>query len=133
MGIISFKPNSRHKLKMHLHSPFPTTLLIISLFSFISTSPTTVNYTDTSITPIPSSHYIRYLTLLAVGTRTYTCPPANSTSQSYTLQTFDYDMYDTSTDPNLTISLGKHVLLLENDAAGGRSVFYTATKTFTYW
>ena|ERR1700709_621125 len=92
----------------------------------------TIHYTDTPILPTPLSHYERYTTFLAVGTRTYLCP-TSAGNTTYTLQTFDYDMYDIETDPGLTTSLGKHVLLLENDAWGGHSVFYTATSIFTYW
>lgn len=91
-----------------------------------------IKFTDSLLAPVPADHYSRYVTFLAVGDRTYTCDPANKTS-TYSLKSFDYDMYDAELDPQRRFNLGKHVLMLQRDAQGGNSVFYTANNTFTYW
>ena len=89
-----------------------------------------LDFGDSLVAPTPPEHYVRYVTLLANGTRTYVCNP-NNASAPYILKAFDYDMYDVETDPDSTIVLGKHVLLPAKDTQGGNSVFYTATSTFT--
>ena len=91
-----------------------------------------ITFTDALVAPVPADHYVRYVTFLAVGDRTYTCDSKNFTS-SYTLKSFDYDMFDAETDSDRNFNLGKHVLLLQRDSEGGNSVFYTANNTFTYW
>lgn len=91
-----------------------------------------IMFADALVAPAPIDHYVRYVTFLAVGDRTYTCDPANETSL-YTLKSFDYDMFDAETDPDRKLNLGKHVLMLQRDSEGGFSVFYTANNTFTYW
>jgi hypothetical protein len=113
------------------HSPSLWRKLLLS-FCLIQTYIATINFTDTPILPTPLTHYERYVTFLAVGMRTYLCP-TTSNSTTYALQTLDHNIYDVEVDPYLTTSLGKHVPLLGTDAEGGRSVFYTAVNTFTYW
>lgn len=113
-----------------MHTFFKLLFLLLSLINASSAS--SINFTDSSIVPVPEAHYVRYVTFFATGTRTYVCDTQNATS-AYTLAAFDYDLYDAEMDPAYSIVRGKHVLLLERDADGGNSVFYTATNGFTYW
>jgi hypothetical protein len=95
-----------------------------------------INFTDLSLFPSypsPPSNYERYVTLLAVGWRNYTCSVPNATATpAYVLVSFDYDMFDLD-EAEGALPVGKHVLLRERDYAGANSVFYTGVKTFTFW
>ncbi len=106
----------------------PITQLVLGLLPLT----TNVPYTDSLVAPVPAEHYIRYVTFLATGTRTFTCDPLNLSS-TYKLASFDYDLYDAEKDPKRAFNLGKHVLMPTRDAGDGNSVFYTANGTFTYW
>jgi hypothetical protein len=108
----------------------PLVFLLSALLTI--TRVTALKFTDALVAPTPADRYQRFVTFLAVGTRTYVCDPANRTS-IYTLKSFNYDMYDAETDPGRKFNLGKHVLMLQKDVQGGNSVFYTANNTFTYW
>jgi len=105
-------------------------LLVLAIFSVKSVD--AIAFTDALVAPAPIERYVRYVTFLAVGDRTYTCN-AQSEAPVYTLKSFDYDMFDAETDPGRRFVLGKHVLMLQRDSEGGNSVFYTANNTFTYW
>ncbi|KAK7757593.1 hypothetical protein SLS62_000608 [Diatrype stigma] len=116
--------------KQSLYEMAPVAQLVLGLLSPLTS---TIPYTDSLVAPVPASHYVRYVTFLATGTRTFTCDPSNATSK-YTLASFDYDLYDAEADPSTRkLSLGKHVLMTNRNPDGGNSVFYTANDTFTYW
>lgn len=105
---------------------------MLPILFVLAASVSALNFTDSLVVPTPTDHYVRYVTFLAVGDRTYTCDPANKSSP-YTLKSFNYDMYDAEIDIRRKFNLGKHVLMLQRDVQGGNSVFYTANNTFTYW
>lgn len=108
----------------HLTLP-PTTTIT-------TTTTTTIPFTDSPVAPTPAEHYERYVTFLAVGTRTYTCDPTKPSS-AYGLAGWDYDLYDAETDAERAFNLGKHGFLLHPNGGGGQSLFYTANNTLTYW
>lgn len=111
----------------------PITQFVL-LGQLLSAAPATIPYTDSLVAPEPAEHYIRYVTFLATGTRTFTCEPSSAgAAPTYRLSSFDYDLYDAETDPERQFRLGSHILMPSRDAAGGNSVFYTANATFTYW
>lgn len=90
-----------------------------------------INFTDGAVAPIPAAQYERYVTFLAVGTRTYSCDP---TKNAFSLDSLDYDLFDGEMPRDESAGpLGKHILLLNRDAEGGNSVFYTRAGVFTYW
>lgn len=62
-----------------------------------------------------------------------TCDPSNATS-AYSLVSFGYDLYDAETDPSTPeLSLGKHVLMPNQDIDGENFCSIRSNDTFTYW
>ncbi|KAI5864712.1 hypothetical protein GGS23DRAFT_460037 [Durotheca rogersii] len=97
-------------------------------------SPSPVAYTDSLVAPVPAEHYARYLTFLAVGTRTFRCDASRGGAAApYRFASFEYDLYDADADSERAFLVGRHVLMPHRDASGGNSIFYTANDTFTYW
>ena len=91
-----------------------------------------LNFTDELVRPTPPSHYVRYVTYLNIGQRTYQCDIANETSP-YRFKSFDYEMFDAEVDPHHHM-VGRHVMSQDLLAsAGAGSIFYTTNATFTYW
>ena len=92
-----------------------------------------LNFTDDLVRPTPASHYVRYVTFLNIGERTYQCDTTNETSP-YRFKSFDYEMFDAELDPDHKYGVGKHVMSRDLLAsAGAGSIFYTTNATFTYW
>lgn len=89
-----------------------------------------LQFTDSAVAPQPVANYVRYVTFLANGTRTYVCSPGSG-SDNYTLTAFDYVLSDAET--GTSTPLGKHELMVQKDANGANSIFFTSNGIFTYW
>ena len=118
------------------------TLIVLTTATYLtqaspatSPQPPALNYTDIGLFN-STANLERYVIFLAIGWRNYTCSTPNATTApSYALTTFDYNMFDIDDSGAAVgdLAIGKHVLPLNKDYAGGNSVFYTGVRSFTYW
>jgi hypothetical protein len=97
---------------------FLATPLVASPNAALESRTTVLQYSDAAVAPDPATAYERLFTLLATGTRTYSC-----LGGKFTLTDLNYNLYDAT---NLTKGLlGRRVYMAAPDPSGGVFAHYS--------